>query len=312
MKLSLECSVRGRVKIGRQLKVVNGLIEYLLIPDDKGWLSSIKIIKKVATPQKYSARWGPGEGKVNATLTIEGDREEYLELVREFQELESLLSFDTGGSLKSIAWDEPKENFIPETEEEKRQVGVYSFHFTKEYPDYPAHLGERVFAEVIATKEYFASLVVPLAFYREGINEYHSRRYINAFYNFYFVLEDMYGKGKTRNKAIGDAFRKSEAFRGFMIWTIEESLVKYEKHRINIQKFCEEEEVPYDTDGLIDLLLKVRGNLHHYSGRSSKHVGTPFVREEFASVAFITLGLAVRAILQRMVEINLARGVGKK
>ena len=73
MKLSLECSVKGRVKIGRQLKVVNGLKEYLLIPDDKGWLLSIKTIKKVETPKKYSARWEPGEGKVNATLVIEGD-----------------------------------------------------------------------------------------------------------------------------------------------------------------------------------------------------------------------------------------------
>ena len=47
MKLSLECSIKGKVKIGRQLKVINGLKEYLLIPDDKGWLSSIKLIKKV-------------------------------------------------------------------------------------------------------------------------------------------------------------------------------------------------------------------------------------------------------------------------
>lgn len=304
MKLSLECSVRGRVKIGRQLKVVKGLMEYLLIPDDKGWLSSIKIIKKVATPQKYSARWGPGEGKVNATLIIEGNREEYLELIREFQELEAVLSFETAGSLKSVAWDSPKEEFIPETEEEKRRVGVYSFHLTKEYPDYPASLDERTLDDIIKIKKHYESLIVPKAFYKEGTNEFTSRRYINAFYNFYFVLEDLYGKGKTKNKDVADAFRNSKDFKEILEWMISEQIGKTERHRIGIKRFCEEEGVTYDIDGLIDLPQKVRGNLHHYSSKSSKHLGTPFSHEDFESIAFLTMGLALQTILRRTVDIN--------
>lgn len=88
MKLSLECSIKGKIKIGRQLKVVEGSKEYLLIPDNKGWLSRIKIIKKVAVPNRYSAKIVPGKGKAKHEIRINGDREEYLELIREFQELE--------------------------------------------------------------------------------------------------------------------------------------------------------------------------------------------------------------------------------
>ena len=304
MKLSLECSVKGNVKIGRQLKVVNGLKEYLLIPDDKGWLTSIKIIKKVETPKKYSARWEPGEGKVDATLVIEGDREEYLDLLREFQELESVLSFETAGSLKSIAWDAPKEDFIPETEEEKGGIGAYSFHFTKEYPDYPASLNERKLDVIIQSKEHYKSLIIPKAFYKDGINEFTSRRYINAFYNFYFVLEDIYGKGKTKNKDIADAFRNSRDFREILEWMINGQIEKNEKRRISIKRFCDEEKVTYDIDGLIDLIQKVRGNLHHYSSKSSKHLGTPFTHEEFECIAFLTLGLALQTILRKIVDIN--------
>jgi hypothetical protein len=80
---------------------------------------------------------------------------------------------------------------------------------------------------------------------------------------------------------------------------------KYNRHRVNIERFCKEERVGYDIDGIIELLLKVRGRLHHYSGRSSKHQGTPFDHEDFESVAFMTMGLAVRCILQRIVKINL-------
>jgi hypothetical protein len=308
MKLSLECSIKGKIKIDKQLKVVEGSKEYLLIPDNKGWLSKIKIIKKVAEPNKYSAKIGPGEGKVKAEIKITGDREERLDLIREFQELESILSFETTGSLKSIEWDAPTENFIPETEEEEKQVQVHDLHFKKKYPDYPVFLDEESFGEIIRSKERYVSLIVPKAFYREGVNEFASRRYINAFYNFYFVLEDFYGKGKTKNRDIAEAFRNSKEFRESMDWMIKDNLNKYARHRMNIEKFCNEEKVGYDMDGLTELLLKVRGSLHHYSSRSSKHQGTPFDHEDFESIAFMTMGLAVRSILQRILEINRSKG----
>jgi hypothetical protein len=306
MKLSLECGIKGKIKIGKQLKAVKGSKEYLLIPDSKGWLSKMKIIKKVDVPDKYSAKIGPGKGKVNHEITISGDREEYLGLIREFQELESILSFDTGGSLKSIEWDAPTEDFIPETEEEEKQVQVHNLYYKKEHLDLPEVLDEKSFGEIIRSKERYVSLIVPQAFYREGANEFASKRYINAFYNFYFILEDLYGKGKTKNRAIGEEFRSSKEFRGFVDWVINDINNKYPKYRMRIERFCKEERVAYDTDGLIDLLLKVRGNLHHYSNKSSKHHGTPFSHEDFESIAFLTMGLAVRSILQRIRDINLS------
>lgn len=303
MKISLECSIKGKVKINNLIKVIYGKKEYILIPDKKGWLSSIKIVKQVESPEKYSTEMLPGKGDVKLEIQIHGDREEKLELVRELQELESVLSFDTGGSLKSIAWDKPKEEFIPETEEEKKRVSANQFQFWKDHIEYPSSLDEKIFEDVIKTKERYNSLIVPKAFYKEGINEFTSHRYINAFYNFYFVLEDLYGEGKTRNNDVADGFRKSQDFTEIMEWMIQ-NLDKDKKHKNNIVKFCNEEGVSYDVGGLIKLLLKVRGNLHHYSSRSSKHLGTPFSHEEFESIAYLTLGLSVHTILRRIVDIN--------
>lgn len=304
MKLSLECSVEGKVKIDKELRVVEGSKEYLLIPDKEGWLSKIKIIKKVAAPNRYSAKILPGNGKAKHVVRITGEREEYLELIREFQELEGILSMDTTGSLKSIGWDAPTEDFIAETEEEEKQVQVHGLSLKKEYPEYPASLDEEGFGRIIRNKEHYVSLMVPQAFFREGVNEFHSRRYINAFCNFYFILEDFYGKGKTRNKDIAEEFRSSKEFRRFVDAVIED-VNKYARHRMNIERVCKEERVGYDVDGIIELLWKVRGRLHHYSGRSSKRQGTPFDHEDFESVAFLAMGLAVRSILQRIGKINL-------
>jgi hypothetical protein len=311
MKLSLECYVKGRIKIGKQLSAANGLKEYLLVPDDEGWLSSIKINKKVKTTQNYSAKLEPGDGEVKAKIAIDGDRDEYLELVREYQELESVLSFTTNGSLKSIAWDSPKVDYIPETEEEQKRVNVYGFQRIKEYSDNPKFLDEKKFDDIIKSKENYRSLIVPKAFYRDGMNEFTSHRYINAFYNFYFILEDFYGEGKTQNKDVANAFKDSKDFRGILEWMVK-NINQYEKHQTNIRRFCDEEKVTYDNNGLIDLLQKIRGNLHHFSSKSSKHLGTPFSHEDFESIAFLTMGLALQAILQKIVKINQSMDIGKK
>ena len=304
MKYALECSVDGKVMIGDAIEIAKASKNYLLIPDKQGWLSSIKIVTKVANPQKFHPRIESGNGRVAAKVIIERDHELRRELVREFQELESVLSFNTNGCLKSIGWDEPKEEVIPETDEEKAQVSISGFHLRKEYPDYAAKLDEKTFNQIVQSKHLYVSLVVPKAFFREGINEFHLRRYINAFYNFYFVLEDLYGQGKTRNRDVANAFKNSIEFKESLEWVKKNQLDQHKRHRINIQKFCAEEKVAYDVDGLIDLLQKVRGNLHHYSGKSSKRLGSPFNHESFESIAFLTMGLAVRAILQRMLNIN--------
>jgi hypothetical protein len=290
--------------IKSELKAVNGLTEYILRPDDNGWLTSIKIIRTVKTPARYSSRIDPGTGPVKANIVIEGDRKEYLELIREFQELESLLSFSTNGNLKNIDWDSPKEEFIPETDEERKRVHVSSFAFTKEYPDIPVSLSEQEFETIINTKERYASLMVPKAFYKEGINEFTSRRYINAFYNFYFILEDIYGKGKTKNKDISETFRQSKDLIQIIEWTLKDVIGKNKRHSDNIKNFCVEERVTYDVTGIIDLLQRIRGNLHHYSSKSSKHLGTPFTHEDFESIAFLTMCLALQTILRKIADIN--------
>jgi hypothetical protein len=310
MKYSLECNVSGKVMIGKKIEVTKGNKDFVLLPDKQGWLSSIKIVAKVADPQRFHPRIEPGDGRVAAKVIIERDSEMRQQLVREFQELESNLSFETMGCLKSIGWDEPKEEVIPETDEEKAQVSVSGFHLKKEYPDRPTKLDEKTFDHIVQTKHLYVSLVIPKAFFKEGINEFRLRRYINAFYNFYFVLEDLYGQGKTKNKDISKAFSASTEFRESLGWVIRDHVDKHEKHRANISKFCTEEKVTYDVDGIIELLQKVRGNLHHYSGKSSKHRGSPFNQEDFESIAFLTMGLAVRAILQRIIGINRRVGVG--
>jgi hypothetical protein len=70
MKISMECDVNGRIQIGKEIKVLLGSKEYILIPDKMGWLKTITIIKSVKRPYKYSRKIEPGTATDNATIRI--------------------------------------------------------------------------------------------------------------------------------------------------------------------------------------------------------------------------------------------------
>lgn len=310
MKYSLECDVTGKIKIDKTIEVTEEDKTYILMADSKGFLSSVKIVVKLSNSQGFGSRLEPGKGKVAAVLTIEEDPEQYQNLIRELQELESVISFDSGGCLKSINWATPKVEIIPESDEEKERVAVHAYHFKKEYAPRIGRITEEQLRGTIRSKHLYRTLIIPKAFFREGANEFEQRRYINAFYNFYFVLEDLFGMGKTKNKQVASAFRRSKEFLDYVKWA-KGHIDMDKRHRGNIERACAEENVTYDIDGLIDLLLKVRGKLHHYSSKSSKHKGSPLNHDDFESIAFFTMGLAARSILGNIVKINQAEKAKK-
>jgi hypothetical protein len=61
----------------------------------------------------------------------------------------------------------------------------------------------RSLSELIDVKDRYSSMIVLIAFFREGKNDYIEQKFINAFFNFYFVLEGMFGNGKTKKQGCG-------------------------------------------------------------------------------------------------------------
>lgn len=310
MRFALECTVDAKIKIGKEIRVVKHPYEYVLTPDKHGWLSSIMISAKVTNPHRFSARIEPGEEPSKAKITIEGDRGLYERIINEFQELESIISFKSLGSLRSIDWYSPKEYLIPETREEVASVDIGSFQIAWKYPEQPVNLTEQAFHELVHAKDSYSSLRVVKAFFREGINEFDKLRYINAFYNFFFVLEDLYGGGKSGMGAIITAFKRSPEFRESVQWVLSNHVDEHERHRTAIQNLCSQQNLPYTTDGLIELLRKVRNNLHHYSAGDTKDFWTPFKQKDFESITFFTLGLAMHGIALR--EVGISKSLGQQ
>ena len=102
MKYAIECNVACSLKSASIVKVVKGEFEYSLIPNDKGIITSIKIIKKVRNPEKFYSSIEPGKGQSKATIVLKRDMEEHEIIMTEFREIESVLYYATMGNLKHV------------------------------------------------------------------------------------------------------------------------------------------------------------------------------------------------------------------
>ncbi len=305
MKLGIKCKIEANTFIGHS--VLNTEIdgkEYSLIPNDSGLLSEIIIKTKSPDIDKQIAKISPVAypSPAKHALTIQLSEKDIDEVRKLLQDIESSLSFSA--NLKKIYWEEPEYMFIPETEEERRNINVMSFQkVNKGYSEATAILTIHDFTDMINNRSKYQFLTTVKAFHREGIREYNSFRYINAYYNFYFVIEDLYASGKTKNYEVENELKRDESFREIVEWMMNNKNIK-DMHLVNIKRFLAEEHKTYDVDGLIELIVRVRGNLHHFSSKSSKRKGTPLNQNDFESMAFFLMGLSVRSILQKILEKN--------
>ena len=235
MKISLDCAVKSKIIIQNDVKILYNNKEYFLKKSPDGFLNKIQIIVDIENPDKF---YSEVENKPNEYISMNIkeniDQDLYENIISEFQELESILSFNSN-NLEKIYWESPDLNFIYESEEEKQKVKVQGWKFENEYINPPFYADEQYFKTVIETKNRYSSLTIPKAFWREGINEFSSFRYINAFYNFYFILEGLYGNKKTINKHVAAEFEKSREFREFTKWIIDE-INSSPKHKNKISK----------------------------------------------------------------------------
>ena len=303
MKYSLECVVDSKIRIPKIFSHKIGRKEFIFIPSEDGLLDKIKIIVDVEKPDKFYSKVKKVDSKkVDWTITINRDRKIYQELIEDFQQLESQLAFDF--PLKRIMWNSPKEEILPETEDEKRLVGISGLKYEKNYPDQIKCLDEQNFKTIVEEKDKYSGLTIPMAFFREGSNNFNSFRYIDAFFSFYYILEGLYGNGKSKNSAIEKEFLKSPEFSKSVKWFIE-TLKNEKKHLENINRNLKLRNKILNVEGIIHLLVSTRGDLHHFTNNSKKKQNTPFNHNEFESISWMSLGLGVKAILDKTLEINL-------
>lgn len=217
----------------------------------------------------------------------------FADLLDLVQYVESIGSFWFGFS--KLLWAEGKYEWLPETDEERAALRVFSTKTALSYPETRRHVELATFARAIAARSRLGHLTIPMAFFREAVNDYRSFRYVNAFQNLYFFIEGVFGEGKTRNKDVERQFASSPVLID-AIWHSMKALEQSERHKTKLDALRAARAFGWTPQEIIRLVVWMRGNLHHFSTRSTTPKGHPLNQREFESVAFLLQSICLDVV----------------
>jgi hypothetical protein len=305
MRYKLVAEVEGDVFISSPISIQKDEFEFSFIPSSDGRLISISITMSV--PQErvknFASTIEPGKGQSVASISIGGDIEIHKQLVGQLQTLESNFAFITGMAVQRIKWDNPKQEYIPDGPEDETILSVRGFSATQEYPKPRAFLQTNILQSIVIAAPMYDELKITKAFWREGMIYFNNFQYIQAFYQFYFIIEDFYAPGKSGKKPVLQEFRKSMVFKELCNNSLLE-LLKDARHRLNLEHLFSQFNCEVTSEGLQELLFEIRGALHHYSSQSQRPKGTPFNQKDFESIALLAMHLVTSAIGYQIANIN--------
>lgn len=292
MQFELKAKAEGDTFLDETIQVSFGAYTITVFKDDRNKISSLSIKTPVddfrsILPVIMIANDSASTHQLTLPHNFYFD-----DIISLFQYIESLGGFWFG--IQRIHWAEPEQNWIPENEDERKFTEVNQISFSRAYKIDLVKMKSSRLVEILESWDRYKHLVIPLSFYREGRNEFREKRYINAFYNFYFYLEDLYGNGKTKNWQVENEFITSQHINSAAKETLSEFKACGGKHLDDLMSFSRQENCDLDADGLIKLIVKVRGTLHHFSQKSTKKVGHPFNQAEFETIAFVLMSLCAK------------------
>lgn len=212
----------------------------------------------------------------------------------ELRVVEGLLAF---WGVESIDINDAEESWLPDNDAEKERLKIFSFKRSfKTLTDAELHptsfdLVARAFIAALDSKD----IEVPLSFFRKGRIDSRERRYIDAIYDFYFVLETVYGDGKTKNYQVKQALQENAELCQLVEATLADEFLRATMARE--PRLCESFDKNYRNRSAQEILshfVELRGFLHHHT-RNRPGIWHPedHSRFEFDAIVLEHLAFAV-------------------
>ena len=301
MKLSMECDVDSNTLLNSAEDVEFDGSHYMFLPDDKGFLAKIRIIRPIETPERFFYLFDENEQGTISGLRGGGDPEVYDRVIEEFQQLESMLAYSV--EIRNVHWESPTYMLIPETDQERERVHINSLKVSPGRRP-PAVLGSAEVRTIVRNRETYKQLTVVQGFWREGRNDYDDGQYIDAFANFYYILEDRYAPGIADEKLVLRRFKASDELRTFVQAVINSTIANPPDNHQQVVAMLSHRQKQYDVDGVLYLLCETRGEVHHFVEKSRRVYGNPFRNRHYGGIALIALMLTVMVIHARIIDVR--------
>lgn len=177
--------------------------------NEEGFLEKIMIETKVPNHTKYGMKLEPyptdekPDGKI---LVFQMDYEFNDLLIETFQYFEGMLSLI--GSPVAVSWQSPWIELIAENDEERpHAMAGFRSQRTNERDSIPEVHNNNIGNMIMRVRLHPPIMNPFLAFFREAERERKAFRFINTFFNAYFVLEGAFGNKEWRNWKVREEFK---------------------------------------------------------------------------------------------------------
>lgn len=133
---------------------------------------------------------------------------------RKLRSLQALLAIF---GFHAIELEHPSIQWIPETKEERDALKLGSFSTRcSPLPDHEIPpVSFDLVARAVMACDAATDIELPLNFFRRGMVDFYDRQFIEAIYDFFFVIESQYAEGQFRKAAVLEAFLRSAALCSF-------------------------------------------------------------------------------------------------
>lgn len=183
----------------------------------------------------------------------------------ELRVVEGLLSL---WGVESIDIDNAEEFWLPDSDEERERLRIYSM---KRTPQALSDAELRPTSFDLVARSFLVALdaqnvEVALSFFRKGRIDSRERRYIEAIYDFYFVLETVYGAGKTKNYQVKQALQNSAELCQLVQATLADEFLQAAIAREpKLQEAFHNNYEGRSPAEVLDHFVELRGFLHHHT-----------------------------------------------
>lgn len=228
-----------------------GIVEYI---------SATVVVKDESQWPKVTNNLAPG-----VALDIKMSNYAFPFIEMELRVVEGLLAF---WGVESIDINNAEESWLPDSDAEKERLKIFSFKrsFTA-LTDAELHptsfdLVARAFIAALDSKD----IEVPLSFFRKGRIDSRERRYIDAIYDFYFVLETVYGDGKTKNYQVKQALQENIELCQLVQATLADEFLRATMTREpRLRESFEKNYQNRSAQEILSHFVELRGFLHHHT-----------------------------------------------
>lgn len=199
--------------------------------------------------------------------------------------------------VSEIDIDYPQVQWLPESEEEKQALAISSFRHSNTPPGQrpPRKMPIDQLVRPFLVWQDFLPVEIPLEYYRRGAEDLAHARYIEAIYDFYFVIEFLFADGKFTKHAVREAMLASPEAKRVIAEAQRASAADIRDHPADLARYNSRYR-NRTVEEVIDSLTDLRGLLHHQS-QTRKQNWHPAMPDEFKVDAYFLCAAAHSAVL---------------